>query len=366
MIKKILKYLKHFDWLLFFSILLLTAFGLIEIYSIALGQGGANMAFFHKQTIFIVLGILLLFILSFLDYHLWRNSAIYFYLFNIVLLVAVLFFGQTVRGTRGWFEIGGFGIQPVELVKFGLIIFLARYFSQTEERSLKQFLLSGLGFFILFGLVLAQPDFGSAMILFLTWIFMLIVAGFSWRYFVVIAVLGVLLLASGWLFYFAPYQKQRIKTFFNPSFDPLNQGYNVAQAIIAIGAGRLHGRGVGFGSQTQLKFLPEAHNDFIFAVIAEELGFLGVSLVILFFSVFFIRCLFYLRRSKDRFGAYFVAGAASLIFIQMFINMSMNIGLLPVVGISLPFISYGGSALLVNMVMAGVIESVIIRSKIKY
>ncbi len=332
-----------------------------------MGQGGSNLAFFHKQAFFIGLGALALFFFSFLDYRFWRNSAFYFYLLVLALLAAVLFFGSAVRGTRGWFEIGGFGIQPAEAAKFVLIIALARYFSQLgQRRTVKQFLVGGAIFLPLFALILAQPDFGSAMVLLLLWVFMLMIVGFGKRYLAVIALFSLLFLALSWSFYFAPYQKQRIKTFLNPSFNPLDQGYNVAQAIIAVGAGRLFGRGVGFGSQSQLKFLPEAHNDFIFAVIAEELGFLGVGLVMLFFAVFFFRCLAYLRQSKDRFGVYLVAGALSLIFMQMFINIGMNIGLLPVVGISLPFVSYGGSALLVNMIIVGIIESAIIRAKIKY
>jgi rod shape determining protein RodA len=155
-------------------------------------------------------------------------------------------------------------------------------------------------------------------------------------------------------------------TFFQPSYDPLDQGYNVAQAIIAVGAGGMTGRGIGFGSQSQLKFLPESQTDFIFAVIAEELGFLGVSLVVILFATFFMRALVKLRHINNDFGIYFVLGALSLIFVEMFVNIGMNIGLLPVVGISLPFVSYGGSGLVSSLAIVGIIESIMIRTKINY
>jgi rod shape determining protein RodA len=146
----------------------------------------------------------------------------------------------------------------------------------------------------------------------------------------------------------------------------LDQGYNVAQAIIAVGAGGIRGRGIGFGSQSQLKFLPESQNDFIFAVVCEELGLLGAFLVIFFFAVFFYRCFASLRKIKNNFGVFFIIGAACLIFIEMFINIGMNIGILPVVGISLPFLSYGGSAMIANMIIVGVMQSIIIRSRVNY
>ena len=157
----------------------------------------------------------------------------------------------------------------------------------------------------------------------------------------------LLVFSSGWLFFFKDYQKQRILTFLNPQAGTLDESYNITQAIIAAGSGGLTGRGIGFGSQSQLKFLPESQNDFIFAVIAEELGFLGVCLVLFFYSVFFYRMIKATRNIKDDFGVFFILGVMALIFIEMFINIGMNIGLLPVVGISLPFLSYGGSSLMV-------------------
>ncbi len=354
------------DWVLFSTVLLLLSFGLAEIYSVALGQDSLNLTSFKKQIFFISIGIILFFFFTFFDYLNLRSFGTYIYIGGVLLLLGVLFFGVEIRGTRGWFSVGSFNIQPVEFVKVILVLFLAKYFSgaATKIYPLRHLLLSGLGTFILAGLVLYQPDFGSALLLFALWGALVLVAGFKKRYFLIIIGALIIVFASGWLVFFEDYQKQRISTFLNPSFDPLNQGYNVTQAIIAVGSGGIIGRGIGFGSQSQLKFLPESQTDFIFAVISEELGFLGVSLVLVLFTVFFFRSLFILKKINNDFGIFFILGVVVLIFIEMFINIGMNIGILPVVGISLPFISYGGSAIISTLIMAGIMQNIIIKSKI--
>jgi len=364
---KIFLYLKNFDWLLFAAVMLLICFGMVEIYSVSLGRGGIDLVNFQKQLFFILAGLGFMFFFAFFDYRNLRNFSNYIYLLGVLALLGVLFFGVTIRGTRGWFNFFGFGLQPVEFIKFVLLIFLARYFSGAALNisPLRHLLISGGGVFVLFALVLLQPDFGSGLILIAVWLSLIVIAGFNKKYLAAILLAAALVGVAGWFFYLKPYQKQRILTFANPSFDPMNQGYNVAQAIIAIGAGGLFGRGIGFGSQSQLKFLPESQNDFIFAVISEELGFFGVFLVIMFFALFFFRCLKSLKKINNDFGIFFILGAVSLIFVEMFVNIGMNIGILPVVGISLPFVSYGGSAMIANMIMVGVIESMIIRSKIR-
>ena len=368
MLNKISLYLKNFDWILFLSVFLLACFGLAEIYSVALGQEKIDLLNFKKQIFFIGAGIFLLFFFAFVDYHLLKNFSNYLYLFGIITLILVLFFGETIRGTKGWFDFGIINFQPVELAKIILIIFLAKFFSTmaTQIRPWKHLIFSGLGSLIFSVLALMQPDFGSALILLATWLVMIVMTGFSKKHFLVIGLILATVFSGLWLFTFQDYQKQRVLTFLNPAFEPLNQGYNVAQAIIAVGGGGLTGRGLGFGSQSQLKFLPEAQNDFIFAVISEELGFLGVLLVILFFGIFFYRSLASLKKINNDFGIFFILGAMGLIFIEMFINIGMNIGLLPVVGISLPFISYGGSSIISSLALVGIIESIIIRSKINY
>jgi rod shape determining protein RodA len=284
------------------------------------------------------------------------------------LLLLVLAFGKTVSGTTGWFDFGGFSLQPVEFIKIILIIFLARYYSGVSIKlsPFKHLVLSGLGALVFVILVLLQPDFGSAVLLFMLWAGMIIISGFKKKYILIIAAIVVLTFVSGWFVFFDAYQKDRLMTFVNPTADPLGDGYNINQAMIAVGSGGLIGRGIGFGSQSQLKFLPESQTDFIFAVISEELGFLGVSLVIILFGIIFYRLIRAARLINNDFGVYFLLGACILLFIEMFINIGMNIGIMPVVGISLPFLSYGGSAIISSMLIIGICESIIIRSKFKY
>ncbi len=368
MFNRLLQNLRHFDWILLSAVLLLVVFGLVEIYSIALGQDTVDLLNFKKQLIFVAVGIVLLFAFSYFDYSALSSLGNYFFLIGLLLLVGLLFFGVTIRGTRGWFSLGGLTIQPVEFIKIALIIFLAKYFSAKTIKTnpVRHLIISGTGSLLFIFLVIMQPDFGSAMLLFLLWAAMLLSAGINKKYFVVIGLVIALTAGGGWLFFFKTYQKERIMTFFNPTADPLDQGYNINQAIIAVGSGRYFGRGIGFGSQSQLKFLPESQNDFIFAVIAEELGFFGVGLVLFFFTVIFIRLFKALAEIKNDFGIYFIIGSATLIFIEMFINIGMNIGLLPVIGISLPFVSYGGSSILSSLIMVGIAESVIVRSRMSY
>lgn len=368
MFNKTLLYLKNFDWILFSSVILLVSFGLAEMYSIAMGQGDVDFLNFKKQLMFVGIGFFLLFFFAFFDYHNLRSTSNYFYILGLALLIGVLIVGETINSTKGWFSVGGFNIQPVEFVKLILILFLARYFSASSLKSnpLKHLLITASGAFVLIFLVLAQPDFGSAMILFSIWLAMIIMAGFPRKYFIAIFLILAVLATAGWVGYLKPYQKQRVLTFLDPSFDPLDQGYNVSQAMIAVGSGGLGGRGIGFGSQSQLKFLPESQTDFIFSVVAEELGFLGSMLIFLFFGIFFARCLVNLKKINNDFGIFFILGVVGLIFIEMFINIGMNIGILPVVGIPLPFLSYGGSSMISSLILVGVVESIIIRSKINY
>ena len=361
-------YFKEFDWLLLAAVILLSAFGLMEIYSVALGQGELNLLNFYKQIIFIIIGLFLLFIFAFIDYRFLKSIRRYLYAFGVIILLAVLLFGSDIRGTRGWFYIGGFGLQPVEIIKIILLTFLSGYLADlaTKVKTLRHFFTSILSAGFLMFLVLLQPDFGSALMLGAIWLILIILAGFPRKYLLTVFVAALVLLVLAWSFFFKDYQRQRVLTFLNPGENSLAEGYNISQAIIAVGSGSWHGKGVGFGSQSQLKFLPEAQNDFIFAVIAEELGFLGVMLVLLFFTLFFGRCLVAAKRLSNDFGIYFILGAAGLIFIQMFINIGMNIGIMPVVGLSLPFISYGGSSIFSLFILTGIIENIIIKSKINY
>ena len=368
MLNRFRLYLKNFDWLILASVILLIAFSLVEIYSVALGQEKFSLLNFKKQFFFAGIGIFLLFLFAFIDSYSLKSFSRYFYILAVLSLLAVLLFGSTFKGTKGWFNIFGFGLQPVEFVKIILILFLSNFFSglATKIKTSHHFFVSAASAGLLIFLVLMQPDFGSALILVAIWLIIIIAAGFPKKYLFIIAVSGVIAFTIAWFFLFKTYQRERVMTFMDPGANSLESGYNISQAMIAVGSGGITGKGVGFGSQSQLKFLPEAQNDFIFAVIAEELGLLGVLLVLGFYVIFFYRCFSALKRVGNDFGIYFIIGTAGLIFIQMFINIGMNIGIMPVVGLPLPFVSYGGSSLLSLLILVGIVENIIIKSKISY
>lgn len=357
--------LNRFDWLLFGAVFLLVCFGLAAIYSISISFDQPDLGNFYKQGAFFLVGLICLFVLSFFNFHYWHDFSLVFYFMAAALLILVLFFGATIHGTSGWFSFLGFNFQPVELAKVALIIVLAWFLSQNAGaiKATKIFYQSAVLAGLFFFLVILQPDLGSALILFLIWLFMAVMAGINKKYlfFCLLFLLAVGVLA--WFFLLQDYQKDRILIFFNPQADPYNRGYQVRQAITAVGAGGIFGRGLGFGSQSQLKFIPASQTDFIFAVIAEELGFLGVALILFFFSLLFYRLIAAAKLMRDNFSTFFILGVSFLLFSQLLINLGMNIGLVPVTGISLPFLSYGGSFLLACLILIGVVENMIIRSR---
>lgn len=369
-----LKYLKRFyqfDWLLLAAVLLLAFWGLAVIYSIVLGQGASiessilSLPFLRKQVIALIIGVVLFFIFSFVNYRIFYICSRYLFFGIVILLLAVLFFGDTFRGTTGWFEVGGFGFQPVEAAKLVLIIVLAKYFSK-NGRYLPQFrhiFFSGVICLIFVVLVLFQPDFGSAFILLLIWAGMMFGIGVPKKYLAFVALSAVLVGIFSWFFLLKPYQKDRIMVFLNPQADPQGSGYHVTQSIIAIGSGQLFGKGLGFGSQSHLKFLPESHTDFIFAVIAEEMGFFSVVLFLFLFAFLYYRLIKISKDSIDDFGSLICIGIVISLFLQMFINLAMNMGLMPVTGLPLPFVSFGGSSLIMSFAMAGIAENVYIKSR---
>src|SRR3989338_6018585 len=285
---------RSIDWLLFLAIFFLVLLGLSAIYSVELSHDVSEFIHVEKQVIALFLGIGIFLLIAPSNYKLLQNYALVLYLFCLLLLIGVLVLGETIRGSTGWYVIGFISFQPVELMKVSLVIALATYFSRQGRRPFngRIFLESGTISLTPILLVLLQPDFGSASILLGIWFFFLFFAGIPWRYILSLVVLGLFLFFMSWNFLFADYQIARIMTFLDPSMDPLGKGYNVTQAIIAVGSGGWFGSGLGSGTQSQLKFLPESQTDFIFAVIAEELGFFGVLLLLSAFSL----CLYRLGR----------------------------------------------------------------------
>lgn len=387
-----------FDLTTFLIVILLVSMGLISIYSATYDSAMADN--FTKQAMFAGLGVGVMLAFMFVPESLLKNFAFIAYAVNCLLLIAVLFFGKTIAGTRGWFDVGGFGIQPSEFAKFTCLMAISRYMTLrgTDVRTLRD-----LGFalgiiFLNFGLIMLQPDFGTATVLLPLTLGVLFWAGFDlFILFVIIAVPAVFIaslygtvpfLVSAallsivsffikkkivWtaaaiiIFFgvgyfsnvaidkFMPHQKNRIETFLNPGNDPKGKGYNAIQATMAVGSGGLAGKGFLQGTQTQLRYIPEQRTDFIFCVPTEELGFIGGAFVIVLFAALMWRLVKIATMTESSFFSLIAIGMASMIFYHVFINIGMVIGLMPVMGIPLPFLSYGGSSLLVNMAMIGLV-----------
>jgi rod shape determining protein RodA len=350
-----------FDWILAILIFILSAVSLAAIYSVNLSRG-EDLNLFYTQCLALAIGITILFISAFMHCSIYQLSAKWSYLLSLILLFLVLILGTTIKGTTGWFRVGGFSFQPAEFAKVALILFLADWIYRYNRRfDTWQFVVSsGLAMTFFTCLILLQPDFGSALIIAAIWFGMLIIAGTNKKYILGIILIASALFAFSWLVIFAPYQKERITTFLNPEKDPLNSGYNVQQSIIAIGSGKILGRGLGFGSQSQLHFLPEAHTDFIFAVIGEELGLIGAGLVLIVYILILLRLAWQASKCSEDFSTYTIIGIIVLFFTQIIINIGATIGLLPVTGLTLPFISYGGSSLIMNFLLIGIAESIIL------
>ncbi len=357
---------KDIDWVLFIAVMLLSLIGLVIIYSTSFSlESSPDFLNFKKQILFIGAGIGLMFGLTKLDYRAWWNYTGFLYIIGIALLILVLLFGQKVRGVTSWFSFGAFSFQPSEPVKLILIIVLAKYFAKYHDQMhrMRHILIPAFYVAIPAVLVLAQPDFGSALIMVIIWLGMILVSGIRWRDLFVIMLAGFAIFGILWQFVLESYQKARFITFINPNFDPLGSGYNLIQAIIAIGSGGIFGKGLGQGTQSQLKFLPEVQTDFIFAAAAEELGFIGAVLIIVLFGVIFMRLMKISITSDDNFVKMLSAGALIMIASHAIINMGMNMGIAPITGIPLPFISYGGSFILTLFILLGILQSAAARSR---
>jgi len=365
-LNKYLTYLKNFDWLLLAPVFLLSFFGLAILYSGTLNVANPDWTLFNKQLSFFILGVILLIITSIINYRRWKTYAMVLYGISLILLVIVLFWGTTIRGTTGWFSIFGFGLQPVELMKFALVLILAWLYSRNKGREKEWSTIFSVGLITLIpvGLAMLQPDFGSAAVMMGIGFGFYMLLSMKLKNLIFIILIIIVISTVLWNFVLLDYQKTRINTFINPMDDPLDEGYNVRQAIIAVGSGQLIGRGLGLGTQSQLRFLPETTTDFIFATAAETLGFLGTSLIVLFFMSLFMRLIFIMKQARDDFGVYVIYGFGLIFFIQTIINIGMNIGILPIVGLSLPFVSYGGSFLLMCMLAIGIIESIRLRQTV--
>ncbi|HAX72893.1 MAG TPA: stage V sporulation protein E [Firmicutes bacterium] len=359
-----MKKLHSLDLLTLIIALTITSIGLIFVlsssYIWAEYKFDDALYFFKRQALFAALGVVGMLFVSRIDYNIYKKHATLLFLGSVFLLTLVLVpgIGMVRGGARSWIGIGAFSLQPSEFVKLGLIIFLAKYMSNyaEEAKSFKKGVIP-LMFFIclVFGIIMLQPDFGSGMVIVCTGIVMLFVCGVPIRYFVYFMLTGlggiVVLILS------APYRLARITSYLDPWSDQLGSGFQIIQSLFAIAPGGLFGVGLG-NSVQKYYYLPEPQTDFIFAIVSEELGFIGAIGVLSLFAFFFVRCTYIIFRTEDLFAKYFVVGIMSMLMIQVMINIGVVIGLLPVTGITLPLMSYGGSSLTITLLSIGIILNI--------
>jgi rod shape determining protein RodA len=353
------KVLKRIDWMLVFFILPIMLAGLVTMKSFLPGEGSGS--FFAKQIIWTLISFAIFFLFSFIDFRFLKRTDVIVIIFLAAsfLLLILLGLGKVSHGAQSWFSFGSFSFQPADIMKLVLVLILAKYFSRrhVEIRNIKHIFISGFYALIPFGLVLLQPDFGSAMIIFFVWFGMVLVSGISKTHLLVVFLTGVLVFTLAWAFMFAPYQKARILNFIHPLADIHGSGWNALQSTIAVGSGQVLGKGLGFGTQSRLYFLPEYETDFVFAAFAEEWGFIGSMIILLLFGLVVWRVLVYASHGATNFETLFGMGIAILLSSHILINIGMNLGLLPVTGIPLPFMSYGGSHLLTEFAGLGILMS---------
>ncbi len=392
------KIIDKFDFLVFASMLSLIAIGLVAIYSATNNHPTAS-GNFNKQIITAILGLVIFYIAYLIPYKTYRFIAIPGYIISLLTLVAVLFLGKTVYGAKSWISIGSFGFQPSEFAKIGVILFLAHFLTQQRKNpnNIKDFILVVSFSLMPIFLILLQPDMGTVIVYFIVISVILFWSGIDLFWFSLVLspivvifaslfglaefilamflVIGLLLyfkknifinisiialnLATAFAFdyvmsFLQPHQQKRIETFVNPMSDPLGAGYNILQTQVAIGSGGLFGKGFLQGNQTQLRFIPEQWTDFIYCVIGEEFGFVGSFLVVVLFIILFARLIHIAALTRNKFGSIVIIGTVALLFTHFTINIGMNLGVAPVIGVPLPFMSYGGTSLIVNMTLIGI------------
>ena len=353
----------NFDWPTLVTAFLISAIGVVNIYSSTHPHSGAATPLYLKQVYWTVLSFGLAFLVLAFDYRTFVRLSYPFYLFCLLLLILVIFFGRSSSGSQRWLQLGVFSFQPSELTKIALILAMTRFFTEREMprghgmRDLAvPFLMVGLPSLLIF----RQPDLGTVVLLLAIFLSVLVFVEVRFKTWAVLGAGVAVILPTLWHF-LKDYQKNRLLTFINPDLDPLRTGYHITQSKIAVGSGTIFGKGFLHGTQSQLHFLPEQHTDFIFSVLAEEWGFLG-CFILLFLLLFLIsRGLKIAKTSKDRAGATLAIGITAMLFWQTFINVGMVVGILPVVGIPLPLVSYGGTAMVTNLMGIGMLMNISMR-----
>jgi len=350
-------------------VLVIALFGLAAVYSATYTSRGPS-PLFYKQLIWVCIGMLVLFLALIPDYHMVGRYAYILYAISLVSLVLVMVFGRTGMGAQRWLAIGSFAFQPSELAKLSITLALARYFADDPKRdgyNIKDLAIPGAMVLVPLLLVLKQPDLGTALMLLLTSTLIIILAGIHFRSIIIVFITG---LAIASLVFFVtpvrnkiwgslkPYQQNRIRAFIDPGSDRLGSGYHTNQSKIAVGSGQITGKGFRNGTQSQMAFLPERHTDFIFAVIAEETGLLGGGTLILLYLALLLIGIDTAKNAKDRLGVLLAGGIVSMISLYVFINVGMAVGVVPVVGVPLPLVSYGGTSIITTFLALGLLMNI--------
>ncbi len=347
---------RNIDWILVCAVVPILAAGMVTMASF--GLGGAEVV---RQGIWVIVSFAVLLFLAGIDAQVFKRAEtlVWLFGFGVTLLLLVFFLGHTAKGATSWLDFGGFSLQPADPMKLVLILILSKYLSRRhiEIANPKHIIITAAYTFVPFALVFLQPDFGSAMVLGAIWLGMMLVSGISKKHLLGLIAIGLIAFGGLWAFVFKPYQKARIMNFVNPMADIRGTGYNVYQSVIAVGSGQVMGKGVGYGTQSRLNFLPEYKTDFIFAAFAEEWGLIGAMILILCFGIVMWRIIANGTFGSTNFEILFALGVAIFFMSHIIVNIGMNIGLMPVTGIALPFMSYGGSHLLTEFAALGILMS---------
>lgn len=350
----ITKIWQQLDWVLFFSTLPLIGAGLITMNAFV-----GNNYFFDKQIIAIGLALVVFFILSLIDFRFLRRTSVIMTLFLVSCTALLILFvlGHITKGAQSWFRFGSYAFEPGDPIKLVVILLLAKYFSRRhiDIANIRHIFISGFYAVVIFVLIFLQPDFGSALIIFCIWFGMVFASGISRKHIMAVLLVGIVLFGGAWLYVLKPYQKDRVINFVHPMTNIRGSGYNAYQSTIAVGSGQIIGKGIGYGTQSRLNFLPEYQTDFIFAAFAEEWGFVGALIIILFASVFIWRIFVNALAGSTNFEMLYGIGLAVFFASHFVINIGMNIGILPVTGITVPFMSYGGTHLMTEFIGLGIL-----------
>lgn len=338
------------DTKFFLPLIFLTILSLSIIYSV-------KPELFLTQLLYFILGFFLFFLFSSIDYQLYPSFSLFFYIIGVLSLLLTVFIGEITRGSVRWLEIGFFRFQPSEVFKPVLILTLS-YLLTREEKLGKKYLKLFSFFIIPVIIIFQQPDLGNTIVYTLIFLGLLFLNGFSFKLFILVLIISTGFFPLFWHF-LKDYQKERLIIFLEPTKDPLGKGYNLLQSVITVGSGGFLGRGLGRGPQSHLRFLPEFHTDFIFASLSEELGFWGALLIIFLYFLILLRILETAERSRDNFGKFLCFGVFLMLFSQIFINIAMNIGFMPITGITLPLISFGGSSIISVMISLGIVNNIV-------